>query len=69
MTTTVRVTVADAEALRRLGMLRPRGRPRIAPALEQRIREALAKPGRPGVRKLAAKFHVAVGTVQRIARE
>ena len=32
------------------------GRPPIAPELEQRIREALAKPGRPGVRKIAERF-------------
>jgi hypothetical protein len=32
--------------------------PPIAPALEKRIREALATPGRPGVRKIAARFGV-----------
>jgi DNA invertase Pin-like site-specific DNA recombinase len=42
------------------------GRPPIAPELEQRIREALAKPGRPGVRKIAERFGVDPGTVQRI---
>jgi DNA invertase Pin-like site-specific DNA recombinase len=41
------------------------GRPRIAPALEKRIREALATPGRPGVRVIAEQFGVAVGTVMR----
>ena len=34
---------------------------------EQRIREALAAPGRPGFHKIASKFGVATGTVQRIA--
>ena len=32
------------------------GRPPIAPSLEKRIREALATPGRPGMRKIAARF-------------
>jgi DNA invertase Pin-like site-specific DNA recombinase len=44
------------------------GRPPIAPELEQRIREALAVPGRPGVRVIARQFGVNPGTVQRIAR-
>jgi hypothetical protein len=44
------------------------GRPRIAPALEKRIREALATPGRPGVRIIAKRFSVDPGTVQRISR-
>jgi hypothetical protein len=43
-------------------------RPRVAPDTEQRIREALATPGRPGFHKIAAQFGVATGTVQRIAR-
>src|SRR6202011_3327267 len=44
------------------------GRPPIAPDLEQRIREALDKPGRTeGVRKIAARFGVDPGTVQRIS--
>jgi DNA invertase Pin-like site-specific DNA recombinase len=34
------------------------GRPSIAPALEKRIREALATPGRPGVRVIAKRFGV-----------
>jgi hypothetical protein len=34
---------------------------------EQRIRGALATPGRPGFHKIAAQFGVATGTVQRIA--
>ena len=44
------------------------GRHRIAPELEQRIRKALATPGRPGVRKIAERFGVDPGTVQRISR-
>jgi DNA invertase Pin-like site-specific DNA recombinase len=43
------------------------GRSPIAPALEKRIREALATPGRPGVR-VAKQFEVDLGTVQRISR-
>ena len=38
------------------------------PALEKRIREALATPGRPGVRVIAKQFGVNPGTVQRISR-
>jgi DNA invertase Pin-like site-specific DNA recombinase len=34
------------------------GRPPIAPALEKRIREALATPRRPGVRVIAERFGV-----------
>jgi DNA invertase Pin-like site-specific DNA recombinase len=34
------------------------GRPRISPELEERIRKALATPGRPGVRKIAERFGV-----------
>jgi DNA invertase Pin-like site-specific DNA recombinase len=44
------------------------GRPPIAPALAERIREALVTPGRPGVRVLAERFGVNVSTVQRISR-
>jgi DNA invertase Pin-like site-specific DNA recombinase len=44
------------------------GRPRIPPELEERIRKALATPGRPGVRKIAEQFGVDPGTVQRISR-
>jgi ABC transporter substrate binding protein len=44
------------------------GRPPIAPALEKRIRGALATPGRPGVRVIAKQFGVNPGTVQRISR-
>ena len=44
-------------------------RPPIARALEQRIRDALNEPGRTeGVRKIAARFDVDPGTVQRISR-
>jgi DNA invertase Pin-like site-specific DNA recombinase len=43
------------------------GRPRIDSDLEQRIRDALSKPGRTeGVRKIAARFGVNPSTVQRI---
>jgi DNA invertase Pin-like site-specific DNA recombinase len=44
------------------------GRPRIALELEERIKKALATPGRPGVRKIAKQFGVDPGTVQRISR-
>ena len=45
------------------------GRPRIAPELEARIRAALKAPGRTeGVRKIAKRFGVDPGTVQRISR-
>jgi DNA invertase Pin-like site-specific DNA recombinase len=45
------------------------GRPPIAPELETRIRAALDKPGRTeGVRKIAERFGVDPGTVQRISR-
>ena len=44
------------------------GRPRIAPEMEERIRKALATPGRPGVRVIAKQFGVDPGTVQRISR-
>ena len=44
------------------------GRPRIAPALEKRIRDSLNEPGRTeGVRKIAARFGVDPSTVQRIS--
>jgi DNA invertase Pin-like site-specific DNA recombinase len=43
------------------------GRPRVPAETEQRIRDALATPGRPGFHKIAAQFGVATGTVQRIA--
>ncbi|MFZ0025944.1 MAG: hypothetical protein WAK72_07075 [Pseudolabrys sp.] len=44
------------------------GRPRVPAETEQRIREALATPGRPGFHEIAAQFGVATGTVQRIAQ-
>ena len=44
------------------------GRPTIAADVENAIRVALAEPGRPGVRKIAARFGVDPGTVQRISR-
>ena len=45
------------------------GRPRIAPGLEARILAALKAPGRAeGVRKIAKRFGVDPGTVQRISR-
>ena len=44
------------------------GRPTIAPELEAKIKAALAKPNRPGVRKIAEQFGVDPGTVQRISR-
>jgi DNA invertase Pin-like site-specific DNA recombinase len=43
------------------------GRPFIDTKLEDRIREALAAPGRPGLHKIAKQFGVGSGTVQRIA--
>ena len=44
------------------------GRPPIHTEVENAIRAALAQPGRPGVRKIAATFGVNPGTVQRISR-
>jgi DNA invertase Pin-like site-specific DNA recombinase len=44
------------------------GRPSTAPELEQRIRAALAAPGRPGFHKIAKQFGVGTGTVQRLDR-
>jgi hypothetical protein len=46
----------------------PLARRAAATALEKRIREALAAPGRPGVRVIAKQFGVDPGTVQRISR-
>jgi DNA invertase Pin-like site-specific DNA recombinase len=45
------------------------GRPRLAADVENRIRKALATSGRPGVRKIAKRFGVAVSTVQRVSAE
>jgi hypothetical protein len=44
------------------------GLPSVAPDPEERIREAMDKPGRPGVRKIAATFGADPSTVQRISR-
>jgi len=44
------------------------GRPSIPVTIERKIRDALKKGG-TGIRKLAAKHQVGVGTVQRIKRE
>src|SRR6476646_3546415 len=44
------------------------GRPPIAPALEKRIREALATPGRPGIQVIAERLGGNPSTVQRISR-
>jgi DNA invertase Pin-like site-specific DNA recombinase len=44
------------------------GRPRLDSGLEERIRKALSKPGRPGVRVIAERFGISPGTVQRISR-
>jgi hypothetical protein len=45
------------------------GRPPTAPELKKAIHEALNKPGRTeGVRKIAERFEVNAGTVQRISR-
>jgi hypothetical protein len=45
-----------------------RRRPPGSRSVEKRIREALATPGRPGVRVIAKRFGVDPGTVQRISR-
>jgi hypothetical protein len=58
----------------RAGLARARGegkrlgRPPIAPALEKRIREALATPGRPGCPRHRQTVWFNPGTVQRISR-
>jgi DNA invertase Pin-like site-specific DNA recombinase len=44
------------------------GRPTIEPELEAKVKAALAKPNRPGVRKIAGQFGISPGTVQRISR-
>jgi hypothetical protein len=44
------------------------GRPRTNPATEKAIREALGK-GDAGMHKIAARFGVGTGTVQRIRAE
>jgi DNA invertase Pin-like site-specific DNA recombinase len=45
------------------------GRPPVPVETERAIRAALAKKGRPGLRKIAAMVGCGTGTVQRIARE
>src|SRR5262245_18270520 len=45
------------------------GRPPIAEKTEQAVRAALKRKNRPGLRRIASKLGVGVGTVQRIARE
>jgi DNA invertase Pin-like site-specific DNA recombinase len=44
------------------------GRPTIEPELAAKVKAALAKPNRPGVRKIAQQFGISPGTVQRISR-
>jgi DNA invertase Pin-like site-specific DNA recombinase len=44
------------------------GRPSLPKEKEDAIRAALVKPGRPGVRMIAAQFGVDPSTVQRISR-
>jgi DNA invertase Pin-like site-specific DNA recombinase len=44
------------------------GRPPIPAEMEKAIRAALNETGRPGVRKIAERFGVNPGTVQRISR-
>jgi DNA invertase Pin-like site-specific DNA recombinase len=44
------------------------GRPMIESELEAKVKAALAKPNRPGVRKIAEQFGISPGTVQRISR-
>ena len=57
----------------RAGLARARGegkrlgRPPLPAAKEGAIRAALAAPGRPGVRVIAARFKVNPSTVQRIS--
>ena len=59
----------------RAGLARARGegkrlgRPPLLAAKEAAIRAALAVPGRPGVRVIAARFKVNPSTVQRISAE
>jgi DNA invertase Pin-like site-specific DNA recombinase len=45
------------------------GRPRLPEKLESAILAALAGKNRPGLRQIAAKLGVGVGTVQRFSRE
>jgi hypothetical protein len=43
------------------------GRPGLKPELAQAIRDALAVPGRPGIRVIAKQFGVSPMTVQNVA--
>jgi hypothetical protein len=43
------------------------GRPPLAPELAERIRQAMAVPGRPGIRVIAKQFGVSPITVQNVA--
>jgi DNA invertase Pin-like site-specific DNA recombinase len=43
------------------------GRPPLAPELAERIRQAMAVPGRPGIRVIAKQFGVSPMTVQNVA--
>jgi DNA invertase Pin-like site-specific DNA recombinase len=43
------------------------GRPPLAPELAERIRQAMAVPGRPGIRMIAKQFGVSPMTVQNVA--
>src|SRR6516225_4145066 len=45
------------------------GRPAIPAETERAIRAALAKKGRPGLRKIAAAIGVGTGTVQPVSRD
>jgi DNA invertase Pin-like site-specific DNA recombinase len=45
------------------------GRPRIAEKLERAIVAALGEKNRPGLRQIAARLGVGLGTVQRIHRD
>jgi DNA invertase Pin-like site-specific DNA recombinase len=44
------------------------GRPRLEPKLARRIRDALAVPGRPGIRVIAKQFGVSPMTVQTVGK-
>jgi DNA invertase Pin-like site-specific DNA recombinase len=52
----------------RAGLRRARSEGKRPPDLEAKIKAALAKPDRPGVRVIAEQFGVNPGTVQRISR-
>ena len=44
------------------------GRPPLAPELAERIRQAMAVSGRPGIRVIAKQFGVSPMTVQNVGR-